>query len=350
MTIIDPGKPILVTGGSGYIASWIVKLLLDKGYTVHATVRDVNALDAMGHLNTIAEGSSGKLVLFEADLFNEGSFDKAMEGCELVIHAASVFSIDPNIESELIIKPALDGTRNVLNSVNKTNTVKRVVLTSSAAAVFGDASDIQGYPGVIATEDIWNTTSSPRHMPYSYSKTVAEKLAWEMQKEQNRWDLVTINPTWVFGPSLSKRRGMPTTELLILLTDKRSVMGAVPYNFGIADVRDVAEAHVKAGFLPDANGRHILNNKALWYREIAAILNRHFGSKYTFPKGELPKWLCWLIAPAIPTTREIVSKSYGYKVNFDNTRSIKQLGITYRPVETTLVDHFKQIVDDGLMS
>jgi len=312
-------------------------------------VRDVNALDAMGHLHEIAEGSLGKLVLFEADLLNEGSFDKAMEGCELAIHAASVFSIDPKLDADSFIKPALEGTKNVLNSVNKTDSIKRVVLTSSAAAIFGDCKDIQGYPGGVATEDIWNTTSSPRHMSYSYSKTVAEKLAWEMMEAQSRWDLVTINPTWVFGPSLSKRRGMPTTELLILLTNKRSAMGAVPYCFGVVDVRDVAEAHVNAGFQSGANGRHILNNDVLWYREIAAILNQHFGSKFTFPKGELPKWLCWLIAPAIPTTREIVTKSYGYKVNFDNARSIKQLGITYRPAETTLVDHFNQIVEDGLI-
>lgn len=349
MTIIDPGNPILVTGGSGYIASWIIKLLLDKGHTVHATVRNVNAPDAMGHLHKIAEGGSGKLVLFETDLLNEGSFDAAMDGCELVMHTASVWSIDPKLDADTFIKPALDGTRNVLNSVNKTSTVKRVVLTSSVAAIFGDGKDIQEYTGGVATEENWNTTSSPKHLPYSYSKTVAEKLAWEMQKTQIRWDLVTINPTWVFGPSLSKRKGNPTTDLLILLTDKRSAMGAVPFSFGIVDVRDVAEAHIKAGFQPDANGRHILNNGALWYREIAAVLDKHFGSKFTFPKGELPKWLCWLIAPAIPTTREFVAKGYGYKVNFDNTRSIKQLGITYRPVETTLVEHFKQIVDDRLI-
>jgi hypothetical protein len=82
---------------------------------------------------------------------------------------------------------------------------------------------------------------------------------------------------------------------------------------------------------------------------MASILGKHFESKYTFPKGELPKWLCWLIAPAIPTTREIVANSYGYEFKADNTHSIQQLGISYRPVETTLVEHFKQIVDDGLI-
>jgi dihydroflavonol-4-reductase len=224
------------------------------------------------------------------------------------------------------------------------------VLTSSSAAIFGDNRDIQDYPSGIATEENWNSTSSLEHLPYSYSKTAAEKLAWEMQKAQERWDLVVINPTWVFGPPLSKRKGITTTDLLILLTDKRSAMGAVPMSFGVVDVRDVAEAHVKAGLQPEANGRHILNNGALWYKEIATILDTHFGSKYSFPKGELPKWLCWLISPAIPSTREVVAKNYGYKVNFDNTRSIKQLGIIYRPVETTLVEHFKQIADDGLVS
>ena len=349
MITIDPGKPILVTGGSGYIASWIVKLLLDKGHTVHATVRNVNDPVKVDHLRKIADESSGKLVLFEADLLKDGSFDAAMEGCELVIHTASVWSIDLKMDPDLFIKPAIDRTRNVLNSVNKTSTVKRVVLTSSSAAIFGDCREIQGLAGGVATEENWNTTSSPKHLPYSYSKTIAEKLAVEMQKEQNRWDLVAINPTWVFGPSLSKRRGIQTTGLLILLTEKRSAIGTVPFSLGVVDVRDVAEAHIKAGFQPESSGRHILYNEQLWAREIAAVLDQHFGSKFTFPKGELPKWLCWLIAPAIPTTREIVTKSYGYKVDFDNTRSIKQLGITYRPVETTLVEHFNQIVEDGLI-
>jgi nucleoside-diphosphate-sugar epimerase len=313
-------------------------------------VRNVNDPVKVAHLHKIADESPGKLVLFEADLLKDSSFDAAMQGCELVIHTASVWSIDLKMDPDLFIKPAIDGTRNVLNSVNKTGTVKRVVLTSSSAAIFGDCREIQGYPGGVATEESWNTTSSPKHLPYSYSKTMAEKLAWEMHKEQNRWDLVAINPTWVFGPSLSKRRGIQTTGLLILLTDKRSAMGTVPFSLGIVDVRDVAEAHIKAGFQPESSGRHILYNEQLWGREIAAVLDQHFGSKFTFPKSELPKWLCWLIAPAIPTTREFVAKSYGYKVDFDNTRSIKQLGITYRPVETTLVDHFNQIVDDGLMS
>lgn len=224
MTTIDPGKPILVTGGSGYIASWIVKLLLDKEHTVHATVRDVNASEAMGHLNKIAENTSGKLVLFEADLLKDGSFDAAMQSCELVMHTASVWSMDPKLTPDEFIKPAVDGTRNVLNSVNKTNTVRRVVLTSSTAAIFGDSKDIQEHPGGVATEENRNITSSPKHNPYSYSKTTAEKLAREMVKAQNRWDLVTINPCFVFGPSLSKRRGIPSADLLIVLTDKRSAM------------------------------------------------------------------------------------------------------------------------------
>jgi len=206
---------------------------------------------------------SGKLVLFEADLLKEGSFDAVMQGCELVIHTASPWSTNPKLTPDEFIKPAVDGTRNVLNSVNKTNTVKRVVLTSSAAAIFGSHRDIQGYPRGMAAEENWNTSSSPTHGAYAYSKTTAEKLAWEMAQAQDRWDLVVINPYWVFGPALSKRKDFESVNVLIKLADGSMALGAAPLHYPIVDVREVAEAHVQAGFLPEASGCHLLFNEIL---------------------------------------------------------------------------------------
>src|SRR5580765_1835292 len=179
-TTIDPNAPVLVTGGSGYVASWIVRYLLEDGRTVRATVRNPAKPKGLEHLHALADAHPGRLSLHRADLLEEGSYTDAMHGCEVVIHTASPFLIgkisDPQ---EQLIRPALDGTRNVLASANNTSSVKRVVLTSSVAAIYGDNADMQGKTEFTDTD--WNTTSTETHQPYSYSKTVAEREAWRIQ-------------------------------------------------------------------------------------------------------------------------------------------------------------------------
>ena len=181
MKDIDKSKPILVTGGSSYIASWIVKLLLENGRHVKTTVRDKFNNEKVGHLLKMEEEYPGKLELFEADLLNNESFFEPMKDCELVMHVASPFRMwkikDPQNE---LIRPALEGTRNVLQTANQTPTVKRIVLTSSGVAIVGDAIEVKNTKNGFFTEDDWNTTSTPNHNPYSYSKTVAEKEAWKI--------------------------------------------------------------------------------------------------------------------------------------------------------------------------
>ena len=127
-------RPILVTGATGYIASWVIKKLLEQGHTVHATVRDLNKTASFAHLEKIAQELNANLKFFKANLLDEGSFDEAMQGCEVVIHMASPFLVtnfkDPIAD---LVDPAVKGTINVLNSVNRTESVKRVVVTSSIA-------------------------------------------------------------------------------------------------------------------------------------------------------------------------------------------------------------------------
>jgi len=207
MREIDKSKPVLVTGGSGYVASWIVKMILEQGANVNATVRDPTNIKKVDHLKALTKASAGQLKLFKSDLLAAGSFDEPMQDCELVIHTASPYFITgiKNPEDELI-RPAKEGTRNVLESAERNPTVKRVVLTSSVVAIYGDSADIALTPGGIFTEKDWNITSSAEHQPYPYSKTIAEKEAWAITKEQDQWDLLTINPGWILGPSVSKRK------------------------------------------------------------------------------------------------------------------------------------------------
>ena len=141
--------------------------------------------------------------------------------------------------------------------------LKKVIITSSCAAIFGDHIDIQNAPNKILTEEIWNTTSTIDHQPYSYSKVLAEKLAWSIEEKQNRWKLVVINPALVIGPSLSGKSTSASHEFIKQLGDGTSKAGCPKFEIGMVDVRDVADAHVNAAYIDNVNGRHIVYNEVI---------------------------------------------------------------------------------------
>ncbi|WP_220793156.1 NAD-dependent epimerase/dehydratase family protein [Nocardioides stalactiti] len=347
MTTIDPSKPVLVTGATGYVASWIVRYLLEDGRTVRGTVRDPGKSSGLEHLHALGEAHPGRLTLYKADLLDTGSYDEAMADCELVIHTASPFLLgkvrDPQRQ---LVTPALDGTRNVLASVDATESVKRVVLTSSVVAIHGDNVDMKGRGAF--TEADWNTTSSVDHQPYPYSKTVAERAAWEICKAQDRWDMVTIHPGLVLGPSLTTASKSGSMATMKAFTDYTLAGGAPDLAMGMVDVRDVARAHITAGFTPDAHGRYITNARTITMLEIGKILRKRFGRTYPFPYTKVPKAAFKLVAPAAGYSREFVEKNVGWPLEFDNSRSVAELGIDYRAAEDTIGDHFQQMVDDGI--
>jgi nucleoside-diphosphate-sugar epimerase len=349
MQTIDQSKPILVTGGTGYLASWIIKQLLDEGKEVRTTVRDLSQKDKSAHLTALAVKSKGTLTFFEADLLIKGSFSEAMAGCELVIHTASPFKISglKNAQKELV-EPALEGTKNVLESVNATESVKRVVLTSSIAAVYGDAVDIQKTANGIFTEEDWNFSSSVVHQPYPYSKTLAEKLAWEMAGKQNRWDLLTINPGFILGPSLSKRTDSTSIDIMLQLATGKFKTGVPSGKMGFVDVRDVAKAHILAGFSSTASGRHICVSDQKTFLDMANVTRASY-PKYPLPTGFVPKWLFWLIAPLAGFTRKYVKLNVGIDLKFDTSYIRKDLGMEFIPFEKTITDHFEQILADGIV-
>ena len=350
MTQINPKAAVLVTGASGYIAGWLVKYLLEAGHTVHGTVRDPAKASGLEHLHTLAAVHAGKLKLFKAELLDKGSYDAAMQGCELVMHTASPFVISGFTDAqEALVRPAVEGTRNVLESANRTASVKRVVLTSSVAATHGDNIDILQVPGRVFTEEHWNTTSSVDHQPYYYSKVMAEREAWSMQKSQSRWDLVTVNPGLVLGPSMARASASTSLVFIRQLGNGTMYPAAPDLWMGVVDVRDVAQAHLKAGFTPTAKGCHIINAANTTALAMGKILRAKFGDKYKFPKFTAPKVLIWLVAPVAKLTRKFVLQNVGYKIAFDNRKSIRELGMNYRPLEQTVCDHFQQVLDDGLL-
>ena len=352
MTTIDRTKPVLVTGANGYVASWLVKRLLDEGLTVHAAVRNPKDEKKIAHLKEAAANSKGQIAFFASDLLKPGSYKEAMEGCELVYHTASPFTTNVKDAQKELIDPAVNGTANVLNSANEVGSVKRVVVTSSCAAIYTDAIDTVNAPGGRITEDVWNTTASLEYQPYSYSKTLAEKKAWELAKSQSQWDLVTVNMSLVLGPALNP--GNTTSEsinILKMLGGGEMKMGAPRMGVGLVDVRDVAEAHFKAGYTPSAKGRYITSAHATDFLEMGTVLLPKYGDRFPLPTKALPKWLLMIVGPFTNKlfTRPFIRKNVDVPWNADNSKIKKDLGMTFRPMKETMEDAFQNLIDEGIL-
>lgn len=348
----DKSKPVLVTGATGYVAGWIVKKLLEEEFTVHAAVRDPSQKEKIAHLDALAENAKGQIKFFQSDLLEPGSYAKAMEGCELVFHTASPFTNIVDNPQKQLIEPAVKGTENVLEQANKTKSVKRVVVTSSCAAIYTDAIECREAPSGMLTEEIWNTTASLDYQPYSYSKTLAEKKAWEINEKQNRWDLVTINPSLVMGPALNA--GAVTSEsynILKQMGDGTMKMGAPRLGIGLVDVRDVAEAHIRAGFNPVAKGRYITSAHNTNLLEIAQALLPKYGDDYPLPKKALPKWLLVAVGPMVNKAfnRKMIRNNVNIEWKADNSKIKRDLDMEFRPMKETMEESFQVLIDKGLV-
>lgn len=350
LKFVSRDLPVCVTGASGYIASWIVRFLLEQGFTVHATVRNRQKKESVAHLLSAAQGQPGVLKLFDANLLDQGSFDQAIDGCEVVIHTASPFVIKGFADAhEALVKPAVEGTANVLQACNRVASVKRVVLTSSVASVFGDNIEILQTANGLFDESHWNTTSSVDHQPYSYSKVAAERKAWEIHQQQSRWSLVTINPSLVMGPSLTQQTQSTSIDVMRDLGSGAQRTGVPHLEFGLVDVRDVAEAHILAAFQPNLTGRFIVSAETGSLLKMAAILRTRF-AQYPLPTMQVPKFVVRWLAPIVAgVSRKFIDLNAGYRIDFNNTRARKELGLVFRPLNETLCEHFQQMIDDGLL-
>ncbi|KAK8693361.1 hypothetical protein V6N13_070946 [Hibiscus sabdariffa] len=261
-------KVVCVTGASGYIASWLVKLLLQRGYTVRATVRDPNDPKKTQHLLSL-DGAKERLRLFKAELLDEGCFDSIVDGCQGVFHTASpvLFSAsDPQAE---IIDPAINGTLNVLKSCAKVPSIKRVVMTASIASVLYNGKPLT--PDVVVDET-WFSDSrfcQENKLWYMLSKTLAEEAAWRFAKD-NQIDLVVLNPGYVIGPLLQPALNT-TSELVLSLTRGENTLPTSTFRF--VDVRDVAYAHILAFEVPSATGRYCLVDRNLQIPEVLKTVN-----------------------------------------------------------------------------
>ncbi|XP_061996352.1 phenylacetaldehyde reductase-like [Rosa rugosa] len=318
-------KVVCVTGASGFIASWLVKLLLQRGYVVKATVRDPNNPKKTEHLLSL-EGAKERLHLFKADLLEEGSFDLVVDGCEGVFHTASpvLFSSISDPQAELI-DPAVKGTLNVLRSCGKFPTIKRVVLTSSMAAVIVNGRPLTS--NVVVDETWFSDPLLCQELKewYFLSKTLAEEAAWKFAKE-NGIDMVTINPSYVMGPPLQ-----PTLNLSVemVLDLKKDVNGVAIANYTSTDVRDVASAHIQAFEVPSASGRYCLVANVTPIHEALKILKELHPSL-------CPPEICEHDTPSAPEFQISQEKA-------------KSLGVSFLPLEVSLRDTVECLKEKGFL-
>ncbi|XVF47370.1 hypothetical protein PTKIN_Ptkin03bG0103600 [Pterospermum kingtungense] len=325
MSTAGVGKTLCVTGASGYIASCLVKLLLLRGYTVKASVRDPNDPRKTQHLLSL-EGAEDRLKLFKANLSEEGSYDSVVEGCEGVFHTASPFYHDVTDPQAELLDPAVNGTLNVLNACAKTSSVKRVVLTSSIAAV--------AYNGKPRTPDVvidetW--FSDPDHCKglklwYVVSKSLAEDAAWKFAKEKGI-DMVAINPAMVIGPLLQPTLNTSAAAVLSLIKGAQTFPNAT---FGWVNVKDVANAHIQAFEIPSASGRYCLVERVAHYSEIVKILHE------LYPSFQLPE-------------KCADDKAYVPKYQVSKEKA-KNLGIEFIPLEVSLKETVESLKEKGFVN
>ena len=331
---------VLVTGGTGFIGAHCVLRLLEEGYRVRATLRDASRQpEVMAMLET--GGSRGKDLSFAAaDLTSDAGWREAAEGCSYVLHVASPFPKGtPKDENELIV-PAREGALRVLRAARDAG-AKRVVMTSSFAAV-GYGTKV---PGKTYTEEDWSDPSSPDIGAYAKSKTLAERAAWDfVAEDKSAPELAVVNPVAVFGPVLGPDY---STSIEIV---RRMMDGELPgiprMSFGVVDVRDVADLHLRAMVHPAAAGERFLAvaGDFLSLGEMAAILRRRLGEEASrVPVKKVPDWLIRLAALFDPAVRQVLPQ-LGMEKAASHEKAGKLLGWSPRSNEEAVVATAESLV------
>jgi dihydroflavonol-4-reductase len=321
---------VTVTGATGFIALHCVQQLLQAGYRVRGTLRSLGKDAAVRKALDLDEEAGQRLSFVEADLMSDAGWPAAVEGATYVLHVASPLPIAPPKHVDDLVRPAREGTLRVLRASLDAG-VRRVVVTSSVAAILYGHDD---YSRTFTEED-WSNLDG-KVPPYETSKTKAERAAWEFMEglpEGSTMELVTVNPSFVLGPSLL---GVDNTSNEVVGKLLRKEVPGVPrLRCGIVDVRDVAAAQVLAMTTPEAAGkRFILNGDEAWYAEVAKMLKE---ADYDVPTRELPNWLLRLVGLFDPAVR-LILPIVGKPLRLSSDRARDVLGWSTRPMKETVLD------------
>lgn len=316
---------VFVTGASGFIAKHILRELFEKGYAVRASVRSEARKT---ELNTLFPDREMEFAFL--DLTKDEGWAEAMQGCDVLMHTASPFPMAEPKDPQSLIRPAVDGALRALKAAKGAG-VARVILTSSCAAIYKDASKPKEAP---SDERNWTSPDDPSVGAYEASKTLAERAAWEFVAENRDIALTTINPGAVFGPSMDGRYGTSLEIVEQLMTGK--VPAAPPMNLPLVDVRDVARMHVAAISAEAAKGeRFAAASATLRFVELGRVL-KDWDSSLKAPTSEMSNWLVRIMALFVPDLKPVLA-NLGRNLAVSGAKAEKVFGFTFIPVEQALI-------------
>ncbi|PKI35432.1 hypothetical protein CRG98_044175 [Punica granatum] len=327
------GAKVCVTGGSGYIASWLIRKLLLRGYTVHTTLRNLEDRSKVDFLRSLPNGDTN-LVLFQADLLNPAEFEPAIQGCESVFHVAHPVLFGASKDQlENLTNVVVEASRSIADSCIRSGSVKRLIYTGSVLAMSPLNEDGTGYRSSILDESTWTPLDAPitcsvdSVLAYTRSKTLAEKeLLKYNDRENSRPEVVSLDCAEVAGETI--HRDVPLSTLVVLspilgdhqaffgLKYLQDVVGSVP----LVHIDDVCEAHIFCAEKQSMKGRFLCSATSVSIREISAYFRENY-----------PEW---------EITEEFMGDSSGSKVRCDNSRLI-EIGFEYKY-------NLKEILDDSV--
>ena len=336
------GKTVLVTGGSGYLAGWLIVLLLERGYRVRTTVRSPAREPEVRAAVGSKTDAHQRLSVHEADLLRDEHWGHLTEGCDYVLHVASPLPEKQPKDAEELIRPAREGTLRVLGASLDAG-VERVVLTSSVAAIRGGN---EGTDRTLSETD-WTNMDTPKLTPYVQSKTLAERAAWELAEERGMRDRVAaVNPGVIIGPLLTDDRSVSLQALERLLN---GIPGMPRLGFNYVDVRDVADLQVLAMTSPEAGGeRYIAVTQFLWMSEVAEILRERLGPAASkVPTRTVPDLMVRAMALFDGGIRSFTG-SLGKRTDYDTAKA-RSIGWSPRVMEDSIAESAQSLIDRGLV-
>lgn len=337
-------QTVLVTGGSGFLAGWIIIKLLRQGYRVRATLQDKITEPHVRETLRLAgapEAALAETLFFQALLESHTGWPGAARGCDYVIHTASPFPrVQPKNADELII-PARDGTLRVLRASLDAK-VKRVVMTSSASAL-----EYTREPVATINEELWTDLARRDVNAYTRSKTLAELAAWDFVVKHPALSLTTIAPSTMLGPVLGQHYPFSVEAIKQLLDG--SVPAIPKLGFGFVDVRDVAELHIAAMTHAGSGGeRFLAGGPFLWLHEVADVLRQHF-PEAKVPTHQLPNTAARMLALFIPSLRSVIH-DLGKEHHYSTEKAERILGWSPRLLHETIVETAQSLYDHRIIS
>jgi dihydroflavonol-4-reductase len=327
---------VLVTGATGYAAGFCIRELLEHGYDVRGSVRNLKT-SSVDHLRPL-----GEVEFVQAILDADAGWDDAVAGCDYVLHVASPIPFKAPKHEDEIIRPAVDGTKRVLRAAAKAG-VKRVVYTSSLDTVTQNKATADR----MRTDDDWSELAESS--AYGKSKILAEKAAWELSGELGL-EVSVVLPGAIIGPQLQAHVTKDSTSDLVRRILAGGMPAIPPISLGFSDVRDLATAHRLAMEVPAAAGnRYICADGPLWLSDVARMLKEEYGPKgYKISTRSVPAWVIRAMA-LLNDEAKLAATQFGANYHVTAEKARRDLGWAQRPVQQTIVETADLLIEKGLV-